>query len=177
MLRQDCCLILPPYQFSLGDPSAALVCPWRSMARAPSAVLQVHLRPQNGRHPKNPSWTRGPDDLEATLVFFSTFEELKLPATGPMDRATTKLYEASPTPILYVRVAPCELMLGRVPLFPCFLQGNTTPTIPHKLRALGRRGVKRPAAAARQLGAEMNETHGPSTSGGISQDIPGYASL
>ena len=42
---------------------------------------------------------------------------------------------------------------------------------------LGRRGVKRPAAAARQLGAEMNETHGPSTSGGISQDIPGYASL
>ena len=42
---------------------------------------------------------------------------------------------------------------------------------------LGRRGVKRPAAAARQLGTEMNETHGPSTSGGISQDIPGYASL
>ena len=24
-------------------------------------------------------------------------------------------------------------MLGRVPLFPCFLQGNATPTIPHKL--------------------------------------------
>ena len=63
-------------------------------------------------------------------MFFSTFEELKLPATGPMDRATTKLYEPSSTPILYV--APCELMLGRVPLFPCFLQGNTT----HKLRHL-----------------------------------------
>ena len=67
-------------------------------------------------------------------MFFSTFEELKLPATGPMDRATTKLYEPSPTPILYV--APCENMLGRVPLFPCFLQGNATPTIPHKLRHL-----------------------------------------
>ena len=36
---------------------------------------------------------------------------------------------------------------------------------------------KRPAAAARQRGAEMNETHGPCTSEGISQDIPGYASL
>ena len=24
-------------------------------------------------------------------------------------------------------------MLGRVPLFPCFLQDNATPTIPHKL--------------------------------------------
>ena len=36
---------------------------------------------------------------------------------------------------------------------------------------------KRPAAAARQRGAEMNETHGPCTSEGISQDIPGYASM
>ena len=42
---------------------------------------------------------------------------------------------------------------------------------------LERRGVKRPAAATRQLGAEMNETYDPSTFGGISQDIPGYASL
>ena len=75
-------------------------------------------------------------------MIFSTFEELnlKLLATGPMDRATTKLYEQpeSPTPILYV--APCENMLSRVPLFPCFLQGNATdvatPTIPHKLRHL-----------------------------------------
>ena len=46
----------------------------------------------------------------------------------------TKLYEQSPTPVLYV--APCELMLSRVPLFPCFLQGNATPTIPHNLRHL-----------------------------------------
>ena len=78
--------------------------------------------------------SRGPDDIEAHLVFFSTFEELKLPATGPMDHATIKLYEPSPTPILYV--GPCDLMLGRVPLFPLFLKGNATPTIPHKLRHL-----------------------------------------
>ena len=52
----------------------------------PQLFFKCILRPQNGRPPKNPSWTRGPDDLEATLVFFSTFEELKLPATGPMDR-------------------------------------------------------------------------------------------
>ena len=141
-----------------------------------------------------------------------------MPVIGPMDRATTKLYEPSATPILYV--APCENMLGRVPLIPCFLQGNATPTIPHQLLHLkasvfqlriadeaavdGRRGsnvyevnhgcgslgagglawgvclclrqrtgarrlsrmgrrlggvnLKRPAAAARQLGAAMNET-------------------
>ena len=104
------------------------------MARAPPAVLQVPAAPRNGRPPQNASSTRGPDDIEECLVFFSTFEELKLPATGPMDRATTKLFEPSPTPILYV--APCHLMLGRVPLFPCFLEGNATPTIPHKLRQL-----------------------------------------
>ena len=73
------------------------------------------------------SWVRGPDDIEAHLVFFSTFEKLKLPATGPIDHVTTKLYEPSPTAILYV--APCDLMLGRAPLFPLFLKGNSTPTI------------------------------------------------
>ena len=48
-----------------------------------------------------------------------------------------------------------------------------------RLSGLGRRGVKKPAAAAKQRGAEMNETYGTSTSGlgGISWDIPGYASL
>ena len=100
----------------------------------PQLFFKCLLRPRNGRPPKNNTWVRGPDDIEAHLVFFSTFEELKLPATGPMDHATTKLYEPSPTPILYV--GPCDLMLGRVPLFPLFLKGNSTPTIPHKLRHL-----------------------------------------
>ena len=51
-----------------------------------------------------------------------------------MDHATTKLYEPSPTPILFV--APLNNVLGRVPLFPLFLDGNATPTIPHHLRHL-----------------------------------------
>ena len=46
-----------------------------------------------------------------------------------------------------------------------------------RLSRLGRRRVKRPAAAARQRGAAMSETHGPSSAGEISQDIPVYASL
>ncbi len=33
------------------------------------------------------------------MVFFSTFEELKLPISGPMESAgVTKLYEPFPTP-------------------------------------------------------------------------------
>ncbi len=35
-----------------------------------------------------------------------------------------------PTPCLFVATA--ENMVGRVPLIPCFLAGNSTPTSPHK---------------------------------------------
>ena len=71
-----------------------------------------------------------PDDLLRELVFFNTFEELDLPIKGPLeDSGVVKLYEPSPTPCLYV--APAENMVGRVPLMPLFLAGNSTPTIPH----------------------------------------------
>jgi hypothetical protein len=41
-----------------------------------------------------------------------------------------RVYEYSPVPTLYVwRV---EDLLGRVPLIPCFLDGNAPSTIPHK---------------------------------------------
>ena len=43
-----------------------------------------------------------------------------------------KLYESSPTPILYVGLVAD--VLGRVPLMPLFLLGNSTPTIPNQLR-------------------------------------------
>ena len=129
---QDCCMILPPYPFSLEDPDdIPLEDAWHAR---PQLFFKCWLHPKHGRPPARTNYTRGPDDIEAHLVFFSTFEELKLPARGPMDHATTKLYEPSPTPILFV--ASCHLILGRVPLFPCFLNGNATPTIPHKLRNL-----------------------------------------
>ena len=75
-----------------------------------------------------------PDDLLYKLVFFNTFEELKLllnlPIKGPMeDAGVVRLYEPSPTPCLYV--APADNMVGRVPLMPLFLAGNATPMIPH----------------------------------------------
>jgi hypothetical protein len=67
-----------------------------------------------------------------TLVFFSNFEELKLPIKGPMeDAGVIKQYEPSPTPCLYV--TDIQNMVGRVPLtsIPLFLAGNSTTTIPH----------------------------------------------
>jgi hypothetical protein len=65
------------------------------------------------------------------LVFFSSFEELVLPIQGPMeDAGKIKLYDPFPIPCLYV--APVANVLGRVPLIPLFLAGNSAPTIPHK---------------------------------------------
>ena len=81
-------MILPPYPFSLEDPSDMSLEDARH-AR-PQLFFKCLLRPRDGRPPKKANSTRGPDDIEECLVFFSTFEELKLPATGPMDRATTK---------------------------------------------------------------------------------------
>ncbi len=64
------------------------------MARAPAALLQVPFAPsQRKAPPKRFQLDACPDDMEACLVFFSTFEQLKLPATGPMDSTITKLYE------------------------------------------------------------------------------------
>ena len=53
---------------------------------------------------------------------------------GPLEAmGVQKLCEPSPTPILYY-VALVADVLGRVPLMPLFLQGNSTPTISHQLR-------------------------------------------
>ncbi len=46
------------------------------------------------------------------------------------DAGVVKLHEPSPTQCLYV--AHAENMVGRIPLMPCFLDGNATLTIPHK---------------------------------------------
>ena len=120
-------MIIPPYPFTLEDlPNVPLEDAWYAR---PQLFFTCWFRPMGGRPPSQGNYTIGPDDFQMELVFFSTFEELQLPARGPMDHATTKLYEPSPTPILFV--APLNNVLGRVPPFPLFLDGNSTPTIPH----------------------------------------------
>ena len=76
-------------------------------------------------------YCRCPDDIPLDLVFFSSFEDLHLHLTGTMEsHGVRKLYEPSPVPTLYV--GRIQDLLGRVPLIPCFLDGNATSTIPHK---------------------------------------------
>ena len=127
---QDTILVIPPYPYCIEEVPQDVPLEECWYAR-PQLLFTCFLRPQGGRPPKNPSYRCGPDDRPYHLVFFSTFEELMLPISGPMESAgVTKLYEPSPTPCLYV--APAANMVGRVPLIPLFLSGNSTPTIPHK---------------------------------------------
>ena len=61
------------------------------MLGRPTHVLQLVVYSQ--------TYTFCPNDLHYHLVFFSTFEELKLPISGPMESAgpgVTKLYEPFP---------------------------------------------------------------------------------
>ena len=120
-------VIVPPYPFTLQDPSDVPIAEcWYAR---PQLFFTCNVRPKDGRPPSRANYTHGPDDIRLELVFFSTFESLDLPKDGPMEQAgVQKLYEPSPTPILFV--APCQHVLGRVPLFPLFLDGNATSTIP-----------------------------------------------
>ena len=44
------------------------------------------------------------------------------------------LYERSATVLSTLYVCPVENVLGQVPLIPCYLNGNTSNTMPHKYR-------------------------------------------
>ena len=114
-------LTVPPYPYSVEDPcDIPLEKCW---VVRPQLFFACYLRPIGGRPPKRTNYTHGPDDIKVQLVFFSTFEPVALPGGGPMEKwGVQKLYEPSPTPILYVGLAAD--VLGRVPLMPLFLLGN-----------------------------------------------------
>ena len=107
-------MVIPPYPYCIEAENDDVPLEDCWYAR-PQLFFTCYLRPTGGRPPKNANYRYGPDDRCHHLVLFSTFEELKLPISGPMERAgVTKLYEPSPTPCLYV--APAANMVGRVPL-------------------------------------------------------------
>ena len=124
-------LTVPPYPYVVDEPSDVhLEDCW---VVRPQLFFSCHLQPMGGRQPKRSYYTYGPDDIQVYLVFYSTFEPVDLPGGGPMEAVgVQELYEPSPTPILYV--GPVANVLGRTPLMPLFLLGNSSPTIPHQLR-------------------------------------------
>jgi hypothetical protein len=135
---QDTILVIPPFPYCIGEvpQDVPLKDCWFAYPQLYfTCYLCQCVRPKNGRLPKNLHYKLGPDDVPHHLIFFNTFEELKLPISGPMECAgVMKLYKPSSTPCLYdmFYVAPGPNLVGRVPLIPLFLAANLTPTIPNK---------------------------------------------
>ena len=94
----------------------------------PQLFFTCTVRPPHATRGRHNTYA---EDIALNLVFFSAFEDLGLRTTGTMEsNGIRKLYEPSPVPTLYV--GRVEDLLGRLQLFPCFLDGNTTSTIMYK---------------------------------------------
>lgn len=101
---------------------------------------------------------------EVTLAFFSTFEPVDLTPRSVMQREGVPMFydsaSSSALPSLYI--CPVKNVLGRVPLIPCFVEGNTCNTIPHRFARLGRSVLGGAAADSRQdsgNGSRLYELH------------------
>jgi hypothetical protein len=128
LLVQDCVCVVAPYPFRIEpleyfDPIGDLEVTGGGMPRGPFFSLlvpYVHLV----------IWAK-----DVCLVFFNTFEPIRLTPESCMQmKGVPMLYEraASQVPSLYV--CPVENVLGRVPLIPFYLNGNSVDTIPHCFR-------------------------------------------
>jgi hypothetical protein len=72
---------------------------------------------------------------DVSLVFFSTFEPICLTPDSCMQRkGVPMLYERAASQVSSLYVCPVENVLGRVPLIPCYLNGNSANTITHYFR-------------------------------------------
>ncbi len=97
----------------------------------PYNICKGALQPLFQRNAVKGRYNRYSNETTLDLVLFSPFEDLHLQTSDTMEtNGIRNLYKPSPVPSLYV--GRIEDLLGRVPLFPCFLDGNTTSTIPHK---------------------------------------------
>ena len=109
---------IPPYPFYIGDRDDgyvvedALSDPDSMWIVRPQLFFHCTVRPRGA---PTDAYGRCHDDIPLDLVFFSSFEDLRLNLTGTMEsNGVRKLYEPSPVPTLYVgRILD---LLGRVPL-------------------------------------------------------------
>ena len=71
---------------------------------------------------------------QLALVFFSTFKPINLLIDSVMKREGGPMFydSASSTNLPSLYLCRAENVLGRVPLMPCCVGGNSTPTLPHR---------------------------------------------
>ena len=120
-------LIIPPYP---EHPSPDDFDVHRELEKAfkvcPQLFFMCRIRPLNDNGTRSCDVTQ---DISLQLMYFSVFMPCNLTPTHPLQQAGNEmLYDPSPMPILYV--GHVKHALCRVPLIPCFLNCNSTPTIP-----------------------------------------------
>ena len=88
---------------------------------------------------------------EVSLAFFSTFEPVDLTPNSVMQQEGVPMFydSASCTALPCLYICPVKNVLGRVPMIPCFVAGNTQPTIPHGFARGGRAALGAGAADTR----------------------------
>ena len=96
-------------------------------------------------------------DIPLQLMFYSRFLKCNLTPEHPLSKAGHQMvYDPSPQPV--VHVGHIGHALCRVPLMPCFLQGNLTPTIPQSYSKDQPRKFKSGQAdTATRLGSRLYE--------------------
>ena len=73
---------------------------------------------------------------EVSLVYYSTFEPIALTPDSIMQQTgVPMLYDSASNPRLpCLYICPVANVLGRAPLIPCFIGGNSYPTIPNSFK-------------------------------------------
>ena len=133
---QDCVVILAPYP---NNPNPVESFNIKTDFDIQGNGLVWYARPQlffNCTLCPTGAKGRSGSHKEVSLVYFSTFEPIKLTPDSVMQRAgVPMLYDSASNPRLpCLYICPVTNVLGRAPLIPCFIGGNSHPTIPHSFK-------------------------------------------
>jgi hypothetical protein len=133
---QDCVVILAPYP---NNPNPVESFNIKTDFDIQGNGLVWYARPQlffNCTLCPTGAKGRSGSHKEVSLVYFSTFEPIKLTPDSVMQRAgVPMLYDSASNPRLpCLYICPVTNVLGRAPLIPCFVGGNSHPTIPHSFK-------------------------------------------
>ena len=123
-------LVAPPFPFHLDPDHFDINTQYKEAWKVrPELFFRCKIRPLESDGSKSLNSQR---DIPLQLMFYSKFKECNLTPNHPLQRAGNEMiFEPMPVPILHVdhvRHALC-----RVPLMPCYLHGNSTPTIPPEI--------------------------------------------
>jgi hypothetical protein len=146
-VSQDWLATIPPYPHYSGkrgadyDVASAISDPDSMWIVRQQLFFACTLRSLNSN---KGHYNRYSDEIDLDLVFFSAFENLCLRTTGTMEwNGIRKLYEPSPVHTLYF--GRVQDLLGRAPLFPCFLHASWMAMPPLPFRTSTQHDRSRPS--------------------------------